>query len=793
MCIRSFPKILDHLFFNWCALFFVVALLTMQSVNAKDTSPPANLLMTACHFHTDIESSYPSMLSKAAKADCQTEAQPSRKMVWLSLDLSEVAPKPNTNYELALFRHWTERAVIQIHYADGYMHAYDVGSYAFDQYWSVGNFVTFEAPARASKVSNILIGLQNPSSVKLFRQINFVETENWENSKDIGRILTTIIVGILIAMLCYNIVLAIMLKFDFHLHYCLFVFSILLYNLTAYGFVAHFAPGTLSVGTQMNITILALALNGWSGIFFLCSFLEEGTVSKRWKQTGRIFACSFIGVSFLYVIARGWHADTTDLVFNLMSMIGILYVFTTLVKALRRGSRAAIFYVVGWALPIIGVILRILRGFDIIPHSAIVEYGMSTGMAVETIILSIGIADRISEIKKDRDQAKVDTARARASSKAKSDFLAHMSHEIRTPMNAIIGLSDVLDRTKLDTRQKEHLKDIRTSSKVLLNLLNGVLDYSKAEAGKLVLEKIPFKPRDIFADLDAIVGSKAREKGLSLTLEGVEQLPEQLSGDPTRLGQILINLTNNAVKFTNNGHINIHVMTEALEGNNIMLKCQVKDTGIGMTNSQISKLFQSYSQGDASVTRIYGGTGLGLAICKQLIDLMDGSISVTSEPDAGSTFYFSVPMGIVATETIHNEISLSDPPETIVSGTGYILLVEDNKINQRLAATLLNAKGFKLDIAENGKDAIALASQNPYDVILMDLNLPGINGFETAKSIQTEGNKNSLIIALTANDRAATLADCLEAGMKDVIEKPIQRTILYEKLDLWLSASQSAG
>ncbi len=327
-------KLLLSIILAFCALF---------SQSALAATAPANLLAGACHFSTTVQPSYPSMLNSVDGADCSTDPTPANHMVWLSLDAGTVNPVANTDYELAIFRHWVERAVVQIHYEDGHFQTYDAGRYDFDTYWSTGNFVTFKAPARGSPVSAILVGLQNPSSIKLFRQINFVKSESWADSVDMGRILTTAILGVLVAMLCYNLALAAVLRFNFHLHYCLFVFSVLAYNFFAYGHLAYFFPGTVSVGMQMNVTILSLGLNGLVGLYFLCSFLEQGILSKTWQAVAKGVGWLYLASAILYVSARGWHADTIDLWFNLMSAVGIVTIVATLTVALRQKSQAAIF------------------------------------------------------------------------------------------------------------------------------------------------------------------------------------------------------------------------------------------------------------------------------------------------------------------------------------------------------------------------------------------------------------------------------------------------------------------
>lgn len=782
-------------------LFFVCLLLatpvfsdtSVQKPGAQQ--PPVNLLPQACHFTSDIRPNYPSMLPELARADCASDASASREMVWLSLDMDRVDPQAGRDYRLAIFRHWTERAIVQIHYADGFMRAYDVGAHEFDTYWSVGNFVAFDAPARNTAVTHVLVGLQNPSSIKLFRQINFVQAPEWHKKEAEGRLLTTLIAGILVAMLGYNIALAAMLRFDFHIHYCLFVFSVVAYNVTAYGLVAQFFPGGLSVGTQMNITILALGLNGLTGLHFLCSFIEAGVLSERWKTAAKGVGYGFLLTSLLYVGTRGWHADTVDLIFNFMSLIGLVFIFTTLTKALAQKSRAALYYAVGWALPIAGVVLRVLRGFDVIPHSALVEYGMSIGMALETIVLSIGIADRISQIRRDRDAARVAEERANAASQAKSNFLAHMSHEIRTPMNAILGLSDLASKTNLDDQQQSYIRNIQTSGNMLMNLLNDTLDFSKIEAGKLSLETIPFAPADVFENVRAVAAPKAEEKRLAFTIEGLETIPDTLVGDPTRLGQILINLAGNAVKFTDKGHVTVSVSLQGATDQTLTLACRVSDTGIGMTEEQASRLFTSYTQADPSVARKYGGTGLGLAICKQLVDMMGGHIGVDSKPGKGSCFYFSVPLGRVRQgqdAPLERPVEHAKTPSTANEGampslSGLrLLLVEDNQINQLLVTRVLEPTGITLDIASSGPDALRKIDEEPYDLILMDLHMPEMDGIETTQAMRAKpAGADVPIIAMTASTDAETQRSCMAAGMTDHVAKPFKQQTLFDALARW--------
>jgi|GEM_PF-1659190 len=771
---------------------FALALLAclMGATSASQAADPPggpNLLPTACHFRTDIEPSFGSMLPRLTEAQCDSAPMPGEDVVWLSLDVARVTPAANTDYALLLFREWADRAIVQIHYSDGHMTSYDVSDPSFDDYWSVGNFLRFDAPARAAPVSHVLVGLQNTSSIRTFRQINFVPAQDWEARETDGRLMAGIIIGILLAMLFYNITLAAVLRFDFHVHYCIFVFAVVFYNFTAYGLMSHFFPGAMGMGAQMNLTILALGLIGFSGLHFLVSFIEKGILGARWRASAHILAYAFMASALLYAVTRGWHGDTIDLIFNLMSGLGVLFILATLIKALMQKSRAAVFYAVGWMLPIVGVALRVMRGFDLIPHSSLVEYSMSIGMALETIVLSIGIADRISTIRKDRDEARVAEEKAQAASKAKSDFLAHISHEIRTPMNAIIGMTELVATTRLTAKQRDYVGNIQISGNVLMALLNDILDLSKIEAGKVEIEHIPFSPADIFRNVQAIAAPKAEEKGLAISLEGAETLPDQLVGDPTRLSQILINLSNNAVKFTEKGGVTISVSTHDTGAGTYMLSCAVTDTGIGMTPAQQAKLFKAFNQADETVTRRYGGTGLGLAICKQLVGLMGGDISVESDPGKGSSFQFNLPFTKAPEQTDVSATATQNGASIQQYEGRRVLVAEDNEINQLLARRALEPTGLEIDIASNGTEALKLAGKHAYDLIFMDLNMPDMDGISVTRTIrERDGGTKVPIIALTASVAAEDIEACISAGMNDHLSKPFKADALHQKLSRWL-------
>jgi PAS domain S-box-containing protein len=365
--------------------------------------------------------------------------------------------------------------------------------------------------------------------------------------------------------------------------------------------------------------------------------------------------------------------------------------------------------------------------------------------------------------------------------KSKSEFLANMSHEIRTPMNGIIGMTHILEKTTLDEKQKHYLKTINTSSSSLLSIINDILDFSKIEAGKLEIDKIDFSLKELINNVVNIIGFKATEKSLDFKINCHEMIPKNLNGDSLRISQILINLLNNAVKFTNSGFVKINI-----SNTNDRFKFEVIDTGIGMTQTQQQKLFQSFSQADSSTTRDYGGTGLGLSISKQLVELMGGEIWVQSEKGVGSTFGFELRL-----EKAKNPISIDKKSkfleEDIQTLQGSeILLVEDTLINQEIILGLLENSGIIIDLANNGKEGVELFSKNSYELILMDIQMPIMDGYEATKIIRAS-DSNIPIIALTGNAMKEDIGRTQAVGMNEHLNKPIDVEKFYETLLKYIS------
>ena len=354
--------------------------------------------------------------------------------------------------------------------------------------------------------------------------------------------------------------------------------------------------------------------------------------------------------------------------------------------------------------------------------------------------------------------------------KAKQQFLSNMSHEIRTPMNAIIGFTKVVLKTELTAKQKEYLTAIKMSGDALIVLINDILDLAKVDAGKMTFEKVPFRMSLSLSAMLHLFETKIQEKNLELVKQYDSRIPDVLVGDPVRLHQIILNLVSNAVKFTNTGTITVIVQLLKEDDVNVQIEFAVSDTGIGIPNNKIEKIFENFQQASSGTSRIYGGTGLGLAIVKQLVETQGGSIGVKSTLDQGSTFSFVLTFQKTLAEA---EIIAEAEVLDLEIKNIRVLVAEDIPLNQLLMKTLLDDYGFERDIAENGKIAIEKLREKAYDVILMDLQMPIMNGFETTEYIRDTLKSKIPIIALTADVTTVDLAKCKSVGMNDYIAKPV--------------------
>jgi signal transduction histidine kinase/AmiR/NasT family two-component response regulator len=389
-----------------------------------------------------------------------------------------------------------------------------------------------------------------------------------------------------------------------------------------------------------------------------------------------------------------------------------------------------------------------------------------------------------------REQVEVQAERAEAASRAKTEFLAMMSHEIRTPMNGILGCASMLlDTQLLRPEQREFAQTIRSSGESLLAILNDVLDYSKIEAGRMTIEEGACDLRSVCTDVHRLLNQAAAQRGLTLQVNYQTEVPQLITGDPVRIRQILLYLVSNAIKFTESGGVRIEVSRPSL----VRVRISVVDTGIGIAADKLSRLFERFTQADASITRRYGGTGLGLAISKQLVELMGGTIEAASSPGDGSTFSFELPLIAAATQS--SSVSAQSPEARSFSVGRRVLVVEDNPINQRVAEHMLARLGHSVQLAHNGREALARLAKEHYDLVLMDCQMPEMDGLEATAHIRDQVSAvldHAIpIVAMTANAFAEDRERCLAVGMTDFLAKPVTRTALAEMIEKWTAGASA--
>jgi signal transduction histidine kinase/CheY-like chemotaxis protein len=457
-----------------------------------------------------------------------------------------------------------------------------------------------------------------------------------------------------------------------------------------------------------------------------------------------------------------------------------------------------------------------IRRAALIAFIAVALLSLLVGFVVYRLSLAASRARRDDKIVQARlaeakQQAEVQAQRAEAASKAKSDFLAMMSHEIRTPMNGVLGFANLLLETPLSDEQREFAHSVKRSGDSLLTIINDVLDYSKIEAGRMTVEQIEVDLRSVCDEVRNILQSAIVERGLTMSVSYQAELPKFIVGDPVRIRQIVLNLAANAVKFTERGAVRIEV--SRLDP--AQVKISVVDSGIGITEEQLNRMFRRFTQADSSTTRRYGGTGLGLAISKTLVELMGGTIGVYSQPGMGSTFWFTLPLRAAADQVaaapaaalpagqpaarptsalapvqVPVPAAVPAPRRAPDGGASRLLLVEDNFVNERVAVYMLAKLGYQVDVAKHGREALDMLSKQRYGLVFMDCQMPEMDGFEATRIIRDRSSAvldhDVAVIAMTANAYPEDRARALAAGMNDFLAKPVDRSMLSSMLDQWL-------
>jgi signal transduction histidine kinase len=403
------------------------------------------------------------------------------------------------------------------------------------------------------------------------------------------------------------------------------------------------------------------------------------------------------------------------------------------------------------------------------------------GNIIGTVGNSIDITNQ-KKAEKDLIKAKEQAEEANLS---KANFLATVSHELRTPLNGILGISDILSRETLSPSQKELIKDIQTSGKNLLELVNDILDFSKLEIGKMVLEVKPFNPKKLVQDIIANIMHQIANKEIKILAKYDAEVPDEVLGDQLRTMQILVNLIGNSIKFTEKGHIKIKVVLTSKTNNRAVIDFVIQDTGIGIPKNKLNKIFDRFMQVEAKYNRRFGGVGLGLSICKQLVEMMEGDISVRSKLNRGSEFKVTIPFYLAVMDNAKTIANAENIREKESLFKYYVLIVEDEPINQKIMSLMLKEFGCHFDLAEKGTDALSLIEKNDYDIVFTDIGLPDINGILLTQRIRKMKKKRLPIIATTAYALKKDIQCFNKIGLNGVLTKPIEREALRKMLEKW--------
>lgn len=603
--------------------------------------------------------------------------------------------------------------------------------------------------------------------------------------------------GALLIAAIYNFFLYLTIRDTVYVHYVLYVASIVAFQITINGLASQHLWPEFTVLTNYMLLIF---LNG-IGIFaahFSKLFLRMASNTPLLNKALNVA----LGILYANLALAFFAPYEIPLLMSIAAfMFGTVVLIAAGIQAWYVGYKPARIYLIAWFTMLFGSFLYSLKTLGLVPNTIFTNYAVTIGSAVEIILLSFALGDRINTERDEKNKArkqlydfqqKLMKANedalevSKQSDQLKKEFLATMSHELRTPMNGIIGGCQLLEENLVTGESQAILQSLNDSANQMMGLVNKVLNFSQLIEGKISVDRAVFHIDAVAAYIEETFGGRSYAKGLKFTVAVDPEVSGFYLGDKQKIQHILHDLTENAIKFTHQGRAQIHIqLSKSLDLNQKekQIEFRVKDTGVGINKENLDKIFKMFTQGDGSFKRSYGGLGLGLAVVKKYVELLGGQISVDSEIGKGTEFTLTLPLEAVSV------------PDTLEHKNAHILVVEDNHTNQMILQGMLKKLGHRVEVTSDGLQAIHRLEKDSFDLILMDCQMPVMDGFETTKKIRAAQTiySNTPIIAVTANAMAGDRERCLSCGMDDYLEKPVKKAILGEKIDFWLHTRQTAN